>query len=275
MHQVIDWNDPVFEWDQRARERGLRGIAFDGDTIYCAASDELYAFDTRFEIKASWRNPYLKHCRGIVAWERKLYIVSSGFDSIVGFDLDRQKFDWALQVLSRGFAVGAHPYDPTTDDGPIMLAKLDLRDIYCDASGMYITADPGLLRFSGNAINVAVELPAGSRNAQPYRDGILFNDSLDGSVRYAGRGEGEEDRTLKVPRPDDTRIQNRDWCDDELALAGFTRGLCRISDTVVAGGSSPSTVTVYDLAGNRILLSVQILADARSSVHGLEVWPFD
>jgi hypothetical protein len=43
---------------------------------------------------------------------------------------------------------------------------------------------------------------------------------------------------------------------------------------VVAGGSSPSTVTVYDLADNRRLLSVNLTMDVRNAIHGLEVWPF-
>lgn len=275
VQQVVDCNSSEFNWQGRGRERGLRGIAFDGDTIYCTASDELFAFNSDFRIQQSWRNPYLKYCRGIAVYERKLFMVSSGFDSVIGFDLDTQQFDWALQALSRGFQVGAHPFDPLSDDGPIMIPKLDLRDIHCDASGMYITCESGLLKFSGKSINIAVELPPGSHNAQPYRDGVLFNDSMDGSVRYAGRGEGEEDRALPVPRPDDSHVQNRDWCDDELAIAGFARGLCRISDTVVAGGSSPAAITVYDLAANKTLLSIQLMRDARSSIHSLEVWPFD
>ncbi len=32
-----------------------------------------------------------------------------------------------------------------------------------------------------------------THNAQPYRDGVLFNDSQDDVLRYTGRGEGEEE----------------------------------------------------------------------------------
>ena len=48
-----------------------------------------------------------------------------------------------------------------------------------------------------------------------------------------------------------------------------------LTDSVVAGGSSPSTVTLYDLAGNKNLGSVQLSTDVRNTIHGLEVWPFD
>lgn len=253
--QPIDLNSAKFKLTGDGRERGLRGIAFDGDTMYCAASDELYAFNSSFELQGSWRNPYLRYCRGIASFERKLFIVSSGFDSIIGFHLDTQEFDWALKIKSRGFDVGAHPFDPTSGDGPIMLAKLDMRDIFCDSTGMYITAEPGLLRFSGNAISMAVELPPNSHNARPFRDGVLFNDSEGDTLRYSGRGEGEEDRALLT--------------------SGRPRGLCVISGALVAGGSAPAAISVYDLAANERMLTVQISDDVQTSIHSIAIWPFD
>lgn len=261
------------DWSGRGRELGLRGIAFDNERIYCVASDELFAFSPKFELIESWRNPYLKFCRGIAIFEGKLFITSSGFDSIVAFDLQQQRFDWALQILSQGFETGSRPFDPMSDDGPIMIAKLDIRDIHCDATGMYITCERGLIRFSGNAITTAVELPPGSQNARPFRDGVLFNDAQAGVLRYAGRGEGEEDRALPVPQYYD--VSKRELCNDPLATAGFARGLCQLSDTVIAGGSSPAAISVYDLVANRTLLSVRLFSDARSSIHSIAAWPFD
>ena len=253
--QPLDLNNARFPWQDNGRERGLRGIAFDGDNMYCMSSDTLYAFNSAFEFQESWTNPYLRHCRGIAIVERKLFIVSSGFDSVIGFDLESKAFDWALQVKSRGFDIGAHPFDPMSDDGPIMLAKLDLREIYCDGTGMYITSDKGVLRFNGNSIGIAIELPPGSHDARPYRDGVLFNDSEDGTIRYAGRGEGEEDRSMEV--------------------GDFSRGLCLLNDTIVASGSSPAAVSVYDLAANKKLFTVQINENEHSAIHTIAVWPFD
>lgn len=255
VHQPVDWNERQFKWAGRGRELGLRGVAVDDDRLYCAASDELFLFNSAFEKEASWRNPYLKYCRGIAVFERKLFIVSSGFDSIIGFDLDTQQFDWALQIKSHGFDFGLNAFDPTSDDGPIMLAKLDMRDIFCDGTGMYISSEPGLLRFSGDAISMAVELPPHSHNARPFRDGVLFNDSVGETLRYAGRGEGEEDRALPAGE--------------------FPRGLCVLSDTLVAGGSSPTAISVYDLAANKRMLSVQISEDPQTSIHSIAIWPFD
>ena len=59
-----------------------------------------------------------------------------------------------------------------------------------------------------------------------------------------------------------------------VARPGFARGLCVLNDSVVAGGSSPSTVTLYDLPANRQLLSVNLSMDVRNAIHGLELWPY-
>lgn len=133
----------------------------------------------------------------------------------------------------------------------------------------------GMLHYNGEAISMSVELPEGTHNAQPFRDGVLFNDTRADSLRYTGRGEGEEDRTMQVPsyKPDLLTHQNLD--DTQIARPGFARGLCVVSDSVVAGGSSPSTIAVYNLAGNETLMSVNLSMDVRNAIHGLEVWPYD
>ena len=80
---------------------------------------------------------------------------------------------------------------------------------------------------------------------------------------------------MAVPRYSPREILNAEFDDGHVARQGFARGLAVISDTVVAGGSSPSTVVVYDLAGNRRLVSVNLSMDVRNAIHGLEVWPYD
>ena len=42
--QTLDWNTAEIDWQGRGWDRGLRGIAFDGDVVYIAASDELFAY---------------------------------------------------------------------------------------------------------------------------------------------------------------------------------------------------------------------------------------
>jgi len=276
VEQKLDWNTVEIDWSGRGADRGLRGIAFDGETVYIAASDELYAYSPEFELLGSWRNPYLKHCHEIFVHERTLFVTSTGFDSILGFDLDEKEFIWAMHVVTQAFDFKAIIYDPQSKDGPLLLNKLHLNNVFCGAGGMYLSGlkSGGMLHFNSKTILMAVQLPPGNHNARPFRDGCLFNDSPADHLRYVGRGEGEEDRAMAIPKYAARDLTHTELDDSRVARQGFARGLCLLSDTVVAGGSSPSTVTVYDLRANEQLLSVNLSKDIRNAIHGLEVWPF-
>ena len=276
VRQVIDWNASAIDWQGRGWDRGLRGIAFDGEIVYIAASDELFAYTHDFRPVGSWRNPYLKHCHETAIWERRLFLASTGFDSILAFDLDEKAFHWALHVAVHKFQFHGRTYDANGKDGPLMLNKLHINMVHCTPGGMYITGlrTGGMLLFNGQRVQMAAELPAGSHNAQPFRDGVLFNDTEVNAVRYAGRGEGREDRAMAVPRYPESQLLNRELDETAVARQAFARGLCVMSDTVVAGGSSPSTVSIYDLKTNERVLSVNLTMDVRNAIHGLEVWPY-
>jgi hypothetical protein len=277
VRQTLDWNTVDIDWQGRGADRGLRGIAFDGDRVYISASDELFAYTPDFKLIDSWRNPFLKHCHEIVVWERTLYLTSTGYDSVLGFDLDEHLFRWAMHIQTANYRFKPVGFDPMSNEGPLMLNKLHINNVYCSQHGMYICGlnSGGMLHFNGTKINMAVELPPGTHNAQPFRDGVLFNDSNDDVLRYTGRGEGEDDRAMAVPTYDPKTLQHKKSTAEGLARPGFARGLCVLSDRIVAGGSSPSTITLYDLAANETLGSVNLSMDVRNAIHGLEAWPYD
>ena len=274
--QTLDWNRTGIDWQGRGWDRGLRGIAFDGETVYIAASDELFAYAPDFRLIGSWRNPYLKHCHEITVWERRLFLASTGFDSVLAFDLDAREFCWGMHIVTSQFRFQGRPFDPRKGDGPLMLNRLHLNNVHCTKGGMYLAGlrTGGMLLFNGREVQMAVELPAGTHNARPFRDGVLFNDTEADALRYAGRGAGLEDRTMRVPRYLVEELLNRDVDQSQVARQGFARGLAVLSDSLVAGGSSPSTVAVYDLGSNQRVLSVNLTMDVRNAIHGLEVWPF-
>ena len=103
---------------------------------------------------------------------------------------------------------------------------------------------------------------------------MLFNDSEADLLRYSGRGEGQEDRSMPVPKYDTRNLTHKDLDDHRVARQGFARGLCVLSEQVVAGGSSPSTITLYNLKESRQLMSVNLTQDIRNAIHGLEIWPY-
>lgn len=273
VRQALDWDKTGIDWQGRGWDRGLRGLAFDGEAVYIAASDELFAYTPDFRPIGSWRNAYLKHCHEIAVWERMLFLTSTGCDAVLGFDLDRKAFTWALQVVTQQFRFKGRPFDPGKDDGPLMLNKLHLNNVHCTKGGMYLAGlkTGGMLLFNGREVQMAVELPPGTHNARPFRDGVLFNDTEAGLLRYSGR-DGTEDRALGVPACPGDQPQDRD--PGGIARPGFARGLAVISDTMVAGGSSPACISVYDLPTNKSLMSVSLASDVRNAIHSIEVWPF-
>ena len=272
-HQVLDWNTMDIDWQGRGWDRGLRGIAFDGETVYIAASDELFAYSPDFRLLGSWRNRYLKHCHEICRRERTLFLTSTGFDSVLGFDLDRKTFSRGLRIDVRDDGFAGEPFDPEFNDGPAPSNALHLNNVHCTPGGLHISGlrTSGVLLYDGRALRRWVRLPVGSHNARPFRDGVLFNDTESDVVRFASR-TGE--RAFPVPRYPEQDLSHVSPEDSRLARQAFARGLCVIDDDRFAAGSSPSTITVHDLRPGAKARMAMLTRDVRNAIHGLEVWPF-
>lgn len=272
--QPIDWNTVNIDWQGRGWDRGLRGIAFDGERVFIAASDELFVYDPHFELLDSFRCPYLKHCHEISRFERRLFLTSTGFDSVLGFDLDRQRFTYGLHVRRQGAGFNALPFDPSTDSGPPPGNTLHLNSVYCSDAGMFVAGlnSAALLRYDGRRIAPFCSLPQGVHNAQPHEDGVLFNDSQQDVLRFAAR---DSECAFPVPRYRPEELTHTDLDDSRIARQAFARGLCVLGDGLVAGGSSPSTVSLHDLGTLKTTLTVTLSMDIRNAIHGLEVWPYD
>jgi hypothetical protein len=271
--QPIDWNTAEIDWQGRGWDRGLRGIAFDGERVYIAASDELFVYSPEFELIDSYRNAYLKHCHEIAVYKRRLYLTSTGFDSILGFDLDEHRFCWGLHLHQGDLGLQATPFSPAGKKGPPLRNELHLNNVHCAAQGMFISGlkTNGLLHFSGRQLSVAAKLPGGVHNARPFRNGVLFNDSQSDVVRYMG-ADGQ--RIFKVPNYAESELTHTEMDDSRLARQAFARGLCQIDENVIAGGSSPSTITLHNLETMKTTLKINLTLDVRNAIHGLEVWPY-
>jgi hypothetical protein len=279
--QVVDWNTSEIDFQGRGWDRGLRGIAFFSGEIYIAASDELFVYDQAFNIKRSFRSSYLKHCHEIFQLNNHLYLTSTAHDSILAFDLEKQAFFWALHLaLDEEGPVGT-AYDPQGingpggANGPQAQNQLHLNNVYADQRGIFVSGmrTKGILRIGdGNAVSKMVDMPKGMHNARPFRDGVLFNDTGSNVVRFVGR-DGTE-RTFSVPVYDPSELEHAELADGQLARQGFGRGLCVINDRIIAAGSSPSTITLYDLESGSEITHVNFSMDIRNAIHGLEVWPY-
>ncbi len=273
VRQTIDWNTTAIDWQGRGWDRGLRGIAFDDERVFVAASDELFVYTPDFELLASYRSPYLKHCHEIFRYERRLFLTSTGFDSVLGFDLDENRFSMGLHIAQNNDELRVAPYDPNDKRGPAAGNELHLNSIFCDSRGMFISGlrTEALLVFDGRHIEKVTTVPRGAHNARPFRDGIVFIDSDADVVQFVAPNK---QRIFKIPRYADEQLTHADIDDSRIARQAFGRGLCAINDHVIATGSSPSTITLHDLESMKTTVSINLTMDIRNAIHGLEVWPY-
>lgn len=281
VRQTVDWNTSDIDFQGRGWDRGLRGIAFYKGEIYIAASDELFVYDRGFRLQCSFRNGYLKHCHEIFRLNHHLYLTSTGHDSIVAFDLEKQAFFWAVHLLENDSGLHALPFDPNDingpggANGPPARNQLHLNNIFADRRGLFTSGlrSRGLLHIAAeNRVSRTVDMPQGMHNARPFRDGVLFNDTAADLVRYVGR-DGTQ-KALRVPTYPEQDLEHAELGDGKVARQGFGRGLCVINERFIAAGSSPSTVTVYDLESESQIAQVNFSMDIRNAIHGLEIWPF-
>ena len=115
-------------------------------------------------------------------------------------------------------------------------------------------------------------LPSGTHNGQPWHAGVLFNDTASDCVRFVPR-QGQP-LAWPVITYDDSAIEYAGIDDSKVARQGFGRGLCVIDEHLIAAGSSPSTISIYDTSSRQLVGSVNLSMDIRNAIHGLEVWPF-
>lgn len=274
--QHVDWNTDAIDWEGRGADRGLRGITFDGDDIYIAASDELFVYDRDFNMLRSYKNRYLKHCHEICRVENRIFLTSTGFDSLLAFNLESRKFDWGFQLQKPYNDWSGFAFDPQSESGPRPVNDLHINMVYMDTTGIYVSGlrTNALLHINDRMeVSAVCNLPGGTHNARPWKDGVIFNDTASDCVRYVGRDGAE--KAYQIHSYDEADIVFAGIDDSKVARQAFGRGLCPIDDRFIAAGSSPSTITLYDTEMNQKVGFVNLSMDIRNAIHGLEVWPFD
>jgi hypothetical protein len=114
----LDWNTTNIDIAGRGGDRGLRGIAYDGEHILVAANAELLILDRNFTVLESYGNPYLQHCHEISVAAGRVLLTSTGFDSVLMFDLRTRRFTGAWQLAARDNTLELRPFVPSLEPGP-------------------------------------------------------------------------------------------------------------------------------------------------------------
>ena len=273
---VVDWDDSGIDFTGRGWDRGLRGIEFRGDEIYIAASDELFVYDLNFQVKRSYKNRFLKHAHEINRFENLLFITSTGYDSLLVFDLERDEFTRGLHLRKTQEGWKSQLYDPKTEEGPEPGNNLHLNNVRCSKKGLFASGlrTNALIRMDSD-LNPSefCSLPEGTHNSRPFKDGILFNDTQSNCVRWIKRDGSEVN--FRVPLFPEEELTHQNFDDSRVARQGFARGLCVIDEHHIAMGSSPSSITLFNLETKKRVGSVNLSMDIRNAIHGMEVWPYE
>jgi len=275
VEQKVDWDSSQIDFEGRGGDRGLRGIAVCGEDILIAASDELFRYDRSFKIKTSHKNHYFKHCHEICNYEQMVFVTSTGFDSLLAFDLDKRRFTWGFHLQRQYDQWAGHTFDPRWEMGPRPVNNYHINMVHVDDTGIYLSGmrtNSLLYLTSKFEVTEVCNLPAGVHNARPYRDGLLFNDTMSDCVRFVDRNG--RNQAFEIATYDEADIEFAGIDDSNIARQGFGRGLCVVGDRFLAGGSSPSTISLYDLEANQTVGSVNQTMDIRNAIHGLEKWPY-
>jgi hypothetical protein len=268
----LDWNSTRIDIAGNGGDRGLRGIAFHGERILVAANSELLVLDQDFVVIESFTNPFLQHCHEISVAGDMVFLTATGFDSVLTFDIGRKRFVGGWHLRAAGESLDLRPFDPNSV-GPALGHQFHINSVTASSTGMWFSGlnTPGLLHTDGKRLSLAAPLPQGTHNAQLSGGGVLYNDTVAARVRYEREGVARE---FAVPDFAPRDIVNVQRFASGVARPRFARGLCVLRDGLIAGGSSPSTVAVYDLRNGIKVMQQNLSMDVRNAVHGLAVWPY-
>lgn len=276
VHRVIEFREHDIEWHGGEGGRGLRGVAALDDALFVTAGDRLIEFNLAFKQRQSWRCDALMDARGLAVHGDTLFVVSAGNDCVLGFDLNERSFKWAMHVASDFNRFKGVTFDPVAmTDAPLAINKLELRSIQADEAGLRLHGlnSAGLLYFNGKTITMSVELPEGSNDAQIFKQGVLFNDSRAGALRFARRDEVQGERIMRIPFFHSADHQDMDSNEERACRRGYARGLCVLGDNVAVVGVSPAGVMLFDLERGERLGTIAISRDPLEAVNGATVLP--
>ncbi len=274
--QILDWNNTDIDWHGRGGDRGIRGLAFFGHTLYALAGNELFAFEQdgdKLIRVASYSNHYLYGTHEIWRHKERLYLCSGERDAILVFDLVGR--EWITSYYHNATSMGLKAFDPSTGKGyqEVTTGYLHTDSVYADDNFMWYCgahAD-GIWRLdlnSGQTIKIQLQI-ADTHNARPYRDGYLYN-LCPQSKTYFERG-GKLIKEWLTPECDLSTLIYTNLPNDH-ARAGYTRGMVTYGDFIITG-TSPATINVFDFnkEGSPIK-SIQLTNDIRNSICGMVLY---
>ncbi len=272
--ELFRWDETEISWIGRGGDRGLRGVVVLHDRVLVAASQCLIELDPDGTERARHRNPYLGLAHEMTVHKGVVYVVSTAFDSILGFDPGQRRFVWGMCIRGED-GPQAQVFDPNSTAGPQRGDTAHFNQVHGNSAGLWMSAlrRHWLVQLQDGCLLGEDSLPLGTHNARRLDDGrLLFNDTRSDTVVL--RGEDAAVR-IAVPRRPLRELKSSVVANPKLARPGFARGLLWLGEDRAIGGFSPAGVAGYDFSTGMAGPVHWLSAEVSHAVHGIARWPFD
>tara|TARA_R100000808_G_scaffold5713_1_gene17239 strand:+ start:64745 stop:65767 length:1023 start_codon:yes stop_codon:yes gene_type:complete len=282
--QVLDWNYPHISWDSGGGDRGLRGLQFYDGELYAAGARALFVFDENYELVRQYRTAMLSGTHETFLYYDNLLCVANAHDSILSFNVKEKQWEGAIQHILGGPLVSLDPEtrqvpifdeqgEPLVDENDPSMLKWKMLD---ESDTMHIdsvSAYNDWVFYAGSttehiyAFNIrdytCIQqrlVHPNTHNAQPWKDGLIFNRSIESETCY--QVEGNLVKTWKTPIHPNS-ITN--FSHNDHARVGYTRGMVLTKDYVIVG-TSPAAIHMFSMDSASPVQSVYLTDDVRNSV---------
>jgi len=288
--KVINFNDETIDWQGRGGDRGLRGIAFYKGNVILAASDEIFFYDKNFYQKKSYKNNYLKHCHEIFVHKNLLYVTSTGFDSILIFDLEKQIFTKGfcirkrlkyLQFLLKKFRsqcttapeIELFKCYPNKNNGPKYKETIHINNTFFQDNKIFFSGTKldGLFYIKDDKIKFCSKIPKTTHNVMFWNGNLLFNSTRQEQIINQD-DKGNNLNSFEIKKYNNNILLHNELSDIHAKQA-FGRGLATYKNLII-GGSSPATISIYKTGQHKAIKTINLTLDMRNAIHGLEIWPY-
>lgn len=268
VEQVLDWNYPYIRWDSGGGDRGLRGMIFYGDYLYTSGATHIYVFNKKFELVDKYEHPCFDGTHEMCLINDNLIVISNCFDAILSFNLTNKKWNGGFQhVLGKNPIVFKADEDIQHSD-TLHLDTVSFKDGFIWYAGSTTEYLYGFNPFTQETKQIKLYYP-NTHNAQFWKDGIVFNRSLESDTCY----QVGDQLIYRWPTPKINRDLLRNQIVGDHARTEYTRGMA-IDGDMIAIGTSPATVHFFNLTSSEPQKSFIITTDIRNSICGMQLYPW-
>jgi len=269
--QVLDWDYEGIRWEGGGGDRGLRGLIFHNNLLYAAGSNEIFVFNKDFQLIDQYTHPLLDGTHELTIDNDVIYNISNCYDSILAFDIKSREWIWGVQHIKhrmpqcfdiRGTnlqrADTLHLDSISVKNGWLYYAGSTTEHLYGIHPVTNITMEPTLLYHKN------------THNAQFWKDGIVFNRSLESDTCY--QVGNELIQHWPTPLCDRSLLTNAGLTADH-ARAEYTRGMV-LGENSICVGSSPACVHEFVLGRKEPISTTRLTYDIRNSICGMTRYPW-